>query len=438
MDRPFRLGILCGGGPAPGMNSVISAATIEAVNSGWEVYGIQDGFQHLIKGDVSKVARLGIEDVSRIHNLGGSILYTSRANPTMTDSDAPNPGWRLDACVATLSELGIDALLTIGGDDTAHSASCIAEHAAGSRLRVVHVPKTIDNDLPLPGGVPTFGYETARHVGAELVSNLMTDAMTTRRWFFVVAMGRSAGHLALGIGKSSGATLTIIAEEFPGNGPIPLEHLVDLLETSMLKRMASGRPFGVAILSEGIGLRLTENDLLKAMPTIERDQHGHIRLAELHLHRILTSLVRKRFSDRGDSVTVVAKSIGYELRCAPPIPFDIEYTRDLGYGAIDFLRRMVREGRDEIGAMITLQAGELRPLAFGSFTNPSTGRPHIRTVNTSNESYQVAREYMIRLEKEDFENPDQLAKLAEQARCTPAEFRGRFDYLAPQGLAQGK
>jgi hypothetical protein len=131
--------------------------------------------------------------------------------------------------------------VTIGGDDTAFSASRLAG-AAGGGLRVAHVPKTIDNDLPLPGGVPTFGFETARSVGVQLVNNLMTDAITTQRWYLVVAMGRSAGHLALGIGKSAGATLTVIAEEFPRGEPIRLSRLVDVLETSMLKRIAHGRP----------------------------------------------------------------------------------------------------------------------------------------------------------------------------------------------------
>ena len=264
----MKLGILCGGGPAPGMNSVISAATIEARNSGWDVLGIMDGFQHLIEGRIEEARPLSITDVSRIHVLGGSIIRTSRANPTVRDEDAADPDWRLHACLESLQKLGIDALVTIGGDDTAFSASRLAE-AAGGSLRVAHVPKTIDNDLPLPGGTPTFGFETARSVGVQLVNNLMTDAITTQRWYLVVAMGRSAGHLALGIGKSAGATLTVIAEEFPGDEPIRLSRLVDVLETSMLKRIAHGRPFGVAVLAEGIGLRLPQDELRQAMPEVE-------------------------------------------------------------------------------------------------------------------------------------------------------------------------
>ncbi len=420
--KTYRLGILCGGGPAPGMNSVICAATIEAINSGWEVYGIPDGFSRLMKGDTSHVRRLNVDDVSRIHLMGGSVLYTSRANPTK------NPE-HMQATVKALQDLGLDALVTIGGDDTGYSAALVSQ-AAGNRLKVAHVPKTIDNDLPLPGDVPTFGYQTARHVGANLVSNLMTDALTTRRWFFAVAMGRQAGHLAQGIGKSAGATLTVIPEDFPAGEPIHLDHIVEILETSIYKRIASGRPFGVAVLAEGLSLRFPPEEVDRAMPNAERDDHGHVRLSEVHLHRLLTDLVRKRLADRGHKVTIVAKNIGYELRSAPPIPYDIEYTRDLGYGAVDYLRGLLsNEQNVECGAMVTIQRGELVPLRFGSFNDPATGRPRVRTVNPRSEAYRVAREYQIRLEGDDFEDPEKLQNLADAAGMQPEEFRQRFSYI---------
>jgi 6-phosphofructokinase 1 len=331
-------------------------------------------------------------------------------------------------CVKALSELAVDALVTIGGDDTAFSAARLAEVAEGS-IRVAHVPKTIDNDLPLPGGIPTFGFETARHVGVELVNNLMTDAITTKRWYFVVAMGRSAGHLALGIGKAAGATLTVIAEEFAKEEPVRLDRLVDILETSILKRIAHGRPFGVAVLAEGIGLRLEADDLAKAMPEVERDEHGNIRLAELELDRVLSKLVRDRFRERGQKVTIEGKNIGYELRCAPPIPLDVEYTRDLGYGAVDYLRGLYAGGRDELGAMITIQEGHMVPLPFGSFSDPETGRVSVRQVNLDSSSYRVAREYMIRLEPEDLEDPEKLGAIADAAGMSGEDFRARYGYL---------
>jgi 6-phosphofructokinase 1 len=209
-----------------------------------------------------------------------------------------------------------------------------------------------------------------------------------------------------------------------------LEHLTDILETAMLKRIAHGRPFGVAIMSEGLALRFPEEDLLKAMPEVERDEYGNIRLAELHLHRLMTSLVKRRFADRGQKMTIEAKNIGYELRCAAPIPFDIEYTRDLGYGAIDYLRKVYREGLDEPGAMITRQQGDIVPLPFGSFTDAATGRPRVREVNVKSGSYRVATEYMIRLEQEDLDDAEKLAAIAAAAGTSPEAFRDRYGYLA--------
>jgi 6-phosphofructokinase len=263
----------------------------------------------------------------------------------------------------------------------------------------------------------------------ELVNNLMTDAITTQRWYLVVAMGRSAGHLALGIGKAAGATLTVIAEEFPPDGPIALDHLVDIVETAMVKRAVFGRPFGVVVLAEGIGLRLREEDLKTAMPEVELDEHGHIRLAELELHRVLAKLVKERFKARGRKVTIEGTNIGYELRCAPPIPFDIEYTRDLGYGAVEYLRDAVTMGSEDPGAMITIREGQMEALPFGSFSDPDTGRVRIREVNVGSHSYRVAREYMIRLEREDLEDEASLAALAEAAGTSPGEFRERYAHV---------
>src|SRR3954453_23084812 len=238
-----KLAILVGGGPAPGINSVISAATIRALLQGLEVLGIRDGFEKIMHGRSEDVRQLTLEDVSRIHFSGGSYLGTARANPTKSEEHLQN-------VVEVLLRLGVTQLITIGGDDTAFSAMKVAEKAAG-RIRVAHVPKTIDNDLDLDPAVDTFGYQTARHLGVELVKNLMVDAKTTSRWYFVVAMGRKAGHLALGIGKAAGATLTLIPEEFP-SGQVRLATMVDTLVGAIVKRLAYGRPDGVAVLAEGL------------------------------------------------------------------------------------------------------------------------------------------------------------------------------------------
>jgi 6-phosphofructokinase len=410
---PKCLGILVGGGPAPGINTVISAATIEALNEGFDVIGIRDGFKHLVRRDLSGLRPLAIDDVSRIHLLGGSILGTSRENPTKS----------LEATrtvVEVLRQAGVTHLVTIGGDDTALSSRYLSEHSGGA-IRTVHIPKTIDNDLPLPPHVPTFGFQTARHVGVELVRNLMEDARSTRRWYVVVAMGRKAGHLALGIGKAAGATLTVVAEECP-SPYVSFATICDIVEGAIIKRRATGRHFGVAVLAEGLIDKLDPAELAE-LEDIERDEHGHVRFAEVDLARKVKAEVQGRLSERGLRVTITDKNVGYELRCADPIPFDAEYCRDLGYSAVRFL---LHGGS---GAMVTIQGGRFVPIPFDDLVEPESGKTKVRLVDVASEGFRVARAYMIRLEAEDFAHSAWVDRLADAAHLTPGEFRRRFEYL---------
>src|SRR5262249_29865736 len=165
--------------------------------------------------------------------------------------------------------------------------------AARSDIRTVHVPKTIDNDLPLPSHIPTFGYQTARHTGVELVQNLTVDAHATRRWYIVVAMGRQAGHLALGIGKAAGGTLTLIREEFEDE-TVPFSRICDIIEGAIIKRRASGQQYGVAVLAEGLIEKLDPRDMEELMD-VEKDDHGHIRFAEIDLARKVKAELEGRF-----------------------------------------------------------------------------------------------------------------------------------------------
>ena len=415
---PKKLAILVSGGPAPGINSVIGAATIRAEVEGIEVLGIKDGFKWIMEGDTTHVKELNIDNVSRIHFRGGSYIGISRANPTKDDR-------HLENAVTSLLRLDVDKLITIGGDDTAFSALKVNEMAAG-RIKVVHVPKTIDNDLDLPHGIPTFGFQTARHIGVEIVKSLMVDAQTTSRWYFIVTMGRKAGHLALGIGKATGSTITLVPEEFPGES-IGLNHVVDVLVGSIIKRMSYGRSDGVAILAEGIVERLKIEDL-DQLVDIERDAHDNIRIAEVNFGEILKIKVQQKLKEYGLKITVVAKNIGYELRCADPIPFDMEYTRDLGFSASQF----ILDGGS--GAMISIQNGRFVPLYFKDILDPVTKRTRVRMVDPSSESFYIARKYMLRLNKTDFEDPHELAKLAATAHLPIEEFKKRFYYLIEQDL----
>jgi ATP-dependent phosphofructokinase / diphosphate-dependent phosphofructokinase len=415
---PKKLAILVGGGPAPGINSVIGAATIRAAVEGVDVLGIKDGFKWIMQGDISHVRELTIHGVSRIHFRGGSYIGISRANPTKEKK-------LLENTVTSLLRLNVDKLITIGGDDTAFSALKINEVAAG-RIKVVHVPKTIDNDLDLPHGIPTFGFQTARHIGVELVKNLMVDAQTTSRWYFVITMGRKAGHLALGIGKATGATLTVIPEEFEGPH-IKLTHMVDVLVGAIIKRLSYGKSDGVAILAEGLVEHLNSMDL-EQLVDIERDAHDNIRIAEINFGEILKSKVQERLKQYELKATIVAKNIGYELRCADPIPFDMEYTRDLGFSAAQF---MLNDGS---GAMVSIQNGHFVPIYFKDILDPVTQKTKVRLVDPASESYFIARRYMLRLNKADFEDPHEMAKYAATCGISLDEFKNQFYYLIENDL----
>ena len=424
---PKKLAILVAGGPAPGINSVIGAATIRAIVEGIEVIGIKDGFKWIMEGDISHTKDLTIHNVSRIHFRGGSYIGISRSNPTKDKK-------HLEKSVTSLLRLNVDKLITIGGDDTAFSALKVDEMAAG-RIKVVHVPKTIDNDLDLPHGIPTFGFQTARHIGVEVVKNLMVDAQTTSRWYFIVSMGRKAGHLALGIGKAAGATLTLIPEEFPGT-TIKLSQVVDILVGAIIKRMSYGRTDGVAVLAEGLVEHLDPKEM-ESLINIERDAHDNIRLAEVNFGEILKYHVQERLKVYGLKATIVAKNIGYELRCADPIPFDMEYTRDLGFAASQF---MINGGS---GAMVSIQGGHFVPLYFKDILDPQTGRTRVRMVDPASESFYVARRYMLRLNQSDFDDPHELAKYAATCGISLDEFRNKFFYLIEddllyQNLKEGK
>ncbi|HZU82479.1 MAG TPA: diphosphate--fructose-6-phosphate 1-phosphotransferase [Polyangiaceae bacterium] len=417
-----KLAIACAGGPAPGLNSVIGAATIRACSSNVQVLGLQDGFKWIMQGDTSHVVPLTIADTSRIHFRGGSHIGISRANPTKKPEHMRNV---LDA----FRRLGVGMLVTIGGDDTAYTAYQLAK-AAGGALRVAHVPKTIDNDLDLPHDVWTFGYQTARHVGVEIVHNLMVDAKTTGRWYFVVAMGRKAGHLALGIGKAAGATLTLIPEEFGGR-TVRLKTIVDTLAGTVLKRLAAGRTDGVVVLAEGLAEVVPPEDLAE-LATAERDEHGNLRLDEISFGDVCKARVRERLAAFGVKPTIVAKNIGYEVRCADPIPFDMEYTRDLGYCAAKF----VIEGGSN--ALVSIQQGRFKAVPFDQIMNPETGRMRIRMVDINSDRYRIATAYMLRLTRDDFDEQGELAKLAAAANTTPSRFRAEFGHLVEREPARAE
>ncbi|MGZ3457966.1 MAG: diphosphate--fructose-6-phosphate 1-phosphotransferase [Archangium sp.] len=408
-----KLAIVVAGGPAPGINSVIGAATIRACLSGVEILGIHDGFKWLAEGDISHVVPLTIADTSRIHFRGGSHIGISRVNPTRTPE-------HLQRTIDALDRLGVGMLITVGGDGTAALAQIISEQTRG-KIRVVHVPKTIDNDIDLPLDTSTFGFQTARHVGVEIVKNLMVDAKTTSRWYFIVAQGRKAGHLAMAIGKSVGATITVIPEEFHGR-KVSFATVVDILAGSVIKRLSYGRPDGIALLAEGLADCIDPEDLAQHTP-LPRDAMGNIHVAEINLAEVLIKGVEERLAGLGIKATLIPKYIGYEVRCADPIPLDMEYTRDLGHCAA---RYVIQGGTEAVVSMIN---GRFVPLSFQDMKDPATGRPRVRMVDTDSDRYKIARGFMLRLKREDFDKPEELARFAAVTHLTPETFRDQFFHV---------
>jgi 6-phosphofructokinase 1 len=406
-----RVGVVVGGGPAPGTNGVISAVAIEAIKVGCVPIGFHDGFDWLAQRYTDEQHELTIDEVSRVHLDGGVFLGASRRDVTR-DPDS------LENVVAALTKLKIDALVCIGGDDMVRSAVALERRGV---VKVVQVPKSIDNDMWLPLPLATLGYETARHMGVGIVKSLMEDAKTTGRWYLGVTMGRPTGHLTLGIGKAVSATCTIIPEEFPET-PISLSAIADIVEGSIIKRRAMGKSYGVVLLSEALVERFSPREIAE-LQDVDRDAQGNIRVTEIDLGRKVKNEVQVRLEQRGIKVTVVDKTIGYELRCAPPIPFDAEYARDLGYAAVTYLRG------GGSGALITIQGGEFTPISFTEVVDAS-GAGRRRPVDVTTESYHVAREYMVRLGPRDFTDPAWVVALANAAGVDADTFRARFGRFA--------
>jgi 6-phosphofructokinase 1 len=406
------LGILVGGGPAPGINGVIASAAAEAMRNGLRVVGILEGYRHLATGDLTQIEELTQERIAGVHLTGGSIVRTSRTNPARDEAT-------LAQCVASLTQLGLRYLVCIGGDDTTYGATRIAERTRGT-IGVVSVPKTIDNDLPLPDGVPTFGYETARALGAGIVENLLVDARTTGRWYVCVSMGRTSGALALGMALAAGATLAVIPEELPAEGR--LAHVVDRIVGAIVKAKAEGHSDGVAVVGEGIAEGISADELAPGAD-VPRDTYGHVRLADIPIGTMLRDAIRARLREIGTAADVVSKDIGYELRCAKPLAFDVEYTRALGAGAVRALLR------GETGALIALSGGRAMPVELDGLIDPATGRLRVRRVDVTSERYRAARATMRRLTLRDLTEAA-CVRLASSTALSPEQFAAAFRHVA--------
>lgn len=390
-----RVGILFSGGPAPAANAVISAAALAFLNAGIEVIGFFDGYEdlerysatdRLVEGE--HFVRLSRDDVSGIRNRRDIILRTSRANPgkaiaRLEDLRDPAKNARLMAVYGALQSLEVDALISIGGDDTLKTANYLyrmQDLVPGVRpLRVVHLPKTIDNDYY---GIDwTFGFFSAAHYAAAEIRNLGADARSTKVWYVLEIMGRKAGWLTYASGIAGEATKMISVEDV--DGEFDVEAAADEIARLMEARMQDGRAYGVVCVAEGLADHLPEAQRPK-----ETDQHGNVVLGAANIGKLLAEATEKRFTERtGLSMKVRHKQVGYEARCADPSAFDVLLGTQLGTGAY---RALVERGLT--GHMVSVvKQLELTYVPFDELIDPVTLKTRVRYIDRESDFFRLAR-----------------------------------------------
>lgn len=366
------IAILCAGGPAPGINTVIGSVTKVFLNAGYTVLGIQEGYKTLFT-DETKFEELDFNFADTIFSRGGSALKMSRYKPK--DSEFTT---------TFFTENNVKLLVTIGGDDTASTANRLAKFLAKNNVKVsnIHVPKTIDNDLPLPEGSPTFGYQSAKEEGVRLATTIYEDARTSGNWFIISAMGREAGHLAFGIGTACHMPMIIIPEMF-NKSKVTFDKITRLVISSMIKRKMLGINYGVAIVSEGVFHFMSDEEIEGTGINFTYDDHGHPELGNVSKSHIFNMLVQRKLKKLGVNIKSRPNELGYELRCCRPIAFDLAYATLLGTG----IMKLFQEGIS--GCMVTADpAGNISPLYLKDVEDEN-GKVKPRLVNINSERAQL-------------------------------------------------
>jgi 6-phosphofructokinase 1 len=364
--------ILCAGGPAPGINTVISAVTKIFLQNGFTVLGINGGFKSLFASEPS-YDYLDFEFADLIYSRGGSALKMSRHKPKDDE-------FRVDF----FKKNNVKLLVTIGGDDTASSANRLTKFLSEQKIDVknIHVPKTIDNDLPLPEGTPTFGYHSAKEEGVRLATTIYEDARTSGNWFVVSAMGREAGHLAFGIGTACHYPMIIIPEMF-NKTKITFDKITKLVISSMVKRRLLGIDYGVAIISEGVFHFMSNQEIIDTGINFTYDEHGHPELGNVSKSHIFNMLTQQALKELRINVKSRPNEMGYELRCCRPVAYDLNYATRLGLGVY----KLFKEGKT--GCMVTVdRGGRILPLYLKDVADKN-GKIKPRLVNVETENVQL-------------------------------------------------
>jgi ATP-dependent phosphofructokinase / diphosphate-dependent phosphofructokinase len=394
------IAILCGGGPAPGINTVISTVSKVFLDEGYRVIGIHEGYKGLFKN--GRFEEINFDFADKIYSRGGSALQMSRFKPKDEDF---TPDFFVNN--------NVKLLVTIGGDDTASTANRITKYLESQSISIqnIHVPKTIDNDLPLPEGIPTFGYHSAKDEGVRIGTNIYEDARTSGSWFIISAMGREAGHLAFGIGTSCHFPMIIIPEMFDKT-ELTLKKIVSIIISSMLKRTILGINHGVIIVSEGVFHGMTDEEIETSGINFTYDEHGHPELGNVSKSHIFNLLVQRRLRRLGINIKSRPDELGYELRCCRPIAYDLNYCTMLGIG----VKKLFKDGKT--GCMVTIGTdGSVSPLYLKDVEDEK-GKVKPRLVNINSEKarlvyssqlhyitpadYEAARKYVPDPEDYDF------------------------------------
>jgi 6-phosphofructokinase 1 len=381
------IAILAGGGPAPGINTVIASVAKVFLKDGYRVIGIHDGYKGLFARKPDLV-EMDFERCDKIMNQGGSFLRMSRHKPK---NEEFNPDFFVNN--------NVKLLVTIGGDDTASTANRISKYLADNNVSIqnIHVPKTIDNDLPLPEGSPTFGYESAKEAGVRIAATIYEDARTSGNWFVVSAMGREAGHLAFGIGAACHYPMIVIPEMFDKSRP-SFDKITNLVISSIIKRKILGINYGAAIISEGVFHFMTNTEIEATGINFTYDDHGHPELGNVSKAHIFNMLVQRKLKELNIGVKSRPVELGYELRCVVPTAFDLFYCSLLGIG----VKKIFDEGAT--GCMVTADPkGDVSPLYLKDVEDENGKvKPRLVDINCQ-KSQLVLRNNMHFIHETDYE-----------------------------------
>ncbi|MBQ9475240.1 MAG: 6-phosphofructokinase [Bacteroidales bacterium] len=397
--------ILCGGGPAPGMNTVVFSVAKTFLANGYRVVGLHGGYSGLFN-IAPETEEIDFAKADAYFNRGGSYLRMSRFKPTDEDFEK-------NFNLSLFKDNNIKLLVTVGGDDTASTANRIAKFLQAKQYPIanIHVPKTIDNDLPLPDNAPTFGFNSAKNEGAHIARTIYEDARTSGNWLLISAMGRSAGHLALGIGEATHCPMTIIPEMF-NKTSINIDKIIKLTLSAIIKRKIMGINYGTVVVAEGVFHDLDPQDIKDAGVSMTYDEHGHPELGKISKAVLFNELLEKEMAKVGIKVKTRPVEIGYDVRCQDPVAYDLSYCSELAMGAYELF------SRGETGCMVYVDAcGNAKPLYLKDLQN-AEGKIPPRRVSLSDgiarnyynhiahyitpADYEAARKYVADPEAYDF------------------------------------